>query len=101
MCIDNVPRSCPEKGREQYVRIKLRKNTHLSWITRKKLLKLKSDDALANYFLEQAERLEHYNADIRHDGFNQMAGNGSPIAPSVFGSQEQSTNSNVTLPHYV
>ena len=49
-----MPRGRPPKGREQYIRIKLRTSTHLTWITRKKSLGIKSDDALACYFLENS-----------------------------------------------
>ena len=37
----------PSVGRQSYVRIKLQRDTHVSWVELKALLKLKSDDALA------------------------------------------------------
>ena len=46
-----MPRGRPATGREEYMRIKLHKDTHLLWIERKKELQLKSDNELALYFL--------------------------------------------------
>ena len=46
-----MPCGRPSVGRQSYVRIKLRRDTHASWIELKASLKLKSDDALARYLL--------------------------------------------------
>ena len=46
-----MPRGCPATGREEYMCIKLHKDTHLLWIERKKELQLKNDNELALYFL--------------------------------------------------
>ena len=46
-----MPRGRPSIGRQSYVRIKLQRDTHASWVELKALLKLKSDDALACYLL--------------------------------------------------
>ena len=77
----------PAKEREQYIRIKLKANTHLSWITRKRSLGIKSDDALACYFLENSISDGSYNR-----------GNESiepPILPSLIRSPEGSSNGNI------
>ena len=82
-----MPRGCPAKRRERYIRIKLKANTYLSWITRKRLLGIKSDNALACYFVENS---------IPDKSFN--LGNESvepPILPSLFCSPEGSPNGNI------
>ena len=48
-----MPRGRPATGREEYMRIKLHKDTHLLWIEKKKALQLKSDNELALYLLNQ------------------------------------------------
>ena len=82
-----MPRGRPPKGREQYVRIKLKTNTHLSWITRKKSLGIKSDDALACYFLENSVPDESFN------GGSESAE--PPILPSLIPSPEGSPNGDI------
>ena len=46
-----MPCGRPSVGREQYVRIKLRKHTHALWIEVKRAHAFKSDDALAGHLL--------------------------------------------------
>ena len=46
-----MPRGRPSVGREQYVRIKLRKHTHALWVEVKRAHAFKSDDALARHLL--------------------------------------------------
>ena len=46
-----MPRGRPSVGREQYVRIKLRKDTHCLWVGVKRSGRFKSDDALARHLL--------------------------------------------------
>ena len=46
-----MPRGRPSVGREQYVRIKLRKDTHALWVEVKRARLFKSDDALARHLL--------------------------------------------------
>ena len=41
----------PSVGRASYIRTKLRKETHISWIKMKHSIRLKSDDALACHLL--------------------------------------------------
>ena len=50
-----MPRGRPKTVREGYIRIKLQKDTHCSWVERKVLLQLKSDDELAHFLLDLAE----------------------------------------------
>ena len=49
-----MPRGRPSKGRQMYIRIKLKTTTHSSWTTRKKSLGMKSDDELARYLLDNS-----------------------------------------------
>ena len=46
-----MPLGRPSVGRSSYAHIKLRRDTHASWVELKLLLKLKSDDTLACYLL--------------------------------------------------
>ena len=46
-----MPHGRPSVGRQSYVRIKLQRDTHASWVELKASLKLKSDDVLACYLL--------------------------------------------------
>ena len=46
-----MPRGRPSVGRETYIRIKLRKDTHVLWVEAKRARELKSDDALACHLL--------------------------------------------------
>ena len=46
-----MPRGRPSVGREQYIRTKLRKDTHALWVDVKRARALKSDDALARHLL--------------------------------------------------
>ena len=46
-----MPPGRPHVGRASYIRIKLRQETHQSWVGMKRLLKVKSDDALARHLL--------------------------------------------------
>ena len=50
-----MPRGRPKTVREGHIRIKLQKDTHCSWVERKVLLQLKSDDELARFLLDLAE----------------------------------------------
>ena len=51
-----MPHGLPSIGRQSYdVRIKLRRDTHMSWVELKALPKLKCDDALACYLLTSIE----------------------------------------------
>ena len=42
----------PSTGREEYTRVKLKKDTHLLWTERKHTLHLKSNNELALYLIE-------------------------------------------------
>ena len=46
-----TPWGHPSVGREWYIRIKLRKDTHALWVEAKHARKLKSDNALACHLL--------------------------------------------------
>ena len=46
-----MPHGHPRTGNEEYIRVKLRKCTHLLWTERKRALHLKSDNELARYLL--------------------------------------------------
>ena len=46
-----MPRGRPATGREEYMRIKLHKDTHRLWSERKQVLQLKSDNELALHLL--------------------------------------------------
>ena len=75
------------KGKEQYVRIKLKTNMHLSWITRKKSLGMKSDNALACYFLENSVPDASFNG-----GSESIE---PPILPSLIHSPKGSPNGDI------
>ena len=44
----------PRTGRERYVSVKLRQETHESWIKVKRYFQMNSDDALAKHLLQVA-----------------------------------------------
>ena len=87
-----MPRGRPLKGREQYVRIKLKTNTHLSWTTRKKSLEIKRDGALVCYFLENSVPDKNFN------GSSTLGSSESaelPILPSLIPLPKGSPNGNI------
>ena len=49
-----MPRGRPRTGRERYVSVKLRQETHESWIKAKRYFQMNSDDALAKHLLQVA-----------------------------------------------
>ena len=46
-----MPRGRPSVGREQYIRVKFRKETHALWVEMKRTNQFKSDNALARHLL--------------------------------------------------
>ena len=62
-----MPRGCPATGREEYMRIKLHKDTYHLWNERKRILQLKSDNELALHLLELPRGSHSAVRDTRHD----------------------------------
>jgi len=57
----------PAIGKRRYIRIKLHEETHAKWISTKKFFDLKSDDALAEYFLSGIDVNREANVESWHE----------------------------------
>ena len=73
----------PSIGRQSYVRIKLRRDTHTSWVELKASPKLKCDNALACYLLASSETASSSSQDSQVE--ESIAGRCTKVALSVHG----------------
>ena len=62
-----MPHGHPTTGREEYVLIKLHKDTHRLWAERKRALQLKSDNELGLYLLSRPSALPTAIRDISQE----------------------------------
>ena len=78
-----MPHGFPSIERQSYVRIKLRQDTHTSWVKLKASPKLKCDDALACYLLASSETTSSSIQDSQVE--ESIAGRCTKVALSVHG----------------
>ena len=78
-----MPHGLPNIGRQSYVRIKLRRDTHMSWVELKASPKLKCDDALACYLLTSNETASSSSQDSQVE--ESIAGRCTKVALSAHG----------------
>ena len=73
----------PSIGKQSYVRIKLQRDTHTSWVELKALPKLKCDDTLACYLLASTETTSRSSQDSQVE--ESIAGRRTKVALNVHG----------------
>ena len=78
-----MPHGFPSIGRQSYVRIKWRRDTHTSWVELKASPKLKCDDALVCYLLASSETASSSSQDSQVE--ESIAGRRTKVALSVHG----------------